>query len=187
VFLLETPGLRPSTDAIESEGMRRARAAMAQADRVLFMIDAVADPRAEGYRAERALLPPGIPVTLVYNKMDLLPAGGGISIAAAGETLLKLSALQGTGLDALRAHLLEMAGFQRENSGTLSARSRHLEALAAAAASLDAAEAQCRGARAAELVAEELRNAQRALGEITGFGTADELLGRIFAAFCIGK
>ena len=160
---------------------------MAQADRVLFMVDAAADPGAEGYAAERAQLPPGVPVTLVFNKADLLPPGTGIAADAAVSEAIVLSALQGTGLDALRTHLLETVGFQRENSGTLSARSRHLEALAAAAACLDEAEAQCRGARAPELVAEELRNAQRALGEITGFGTADELLGRIFATFCIGK
>ena len=187
VLLLDTAGLRHSTDAVESEGMRRARAAMAQADRVLFMIDAAADPRAASYAAERAQLPPGVPVTLVFNKVDLLPQGAGIAAGVAGTASIVLSALQGTGLDSLRTHLLEMAGFQREDSGTLSARSRHLEALAAAAASLDAAEAQCRGARAAELVAEELRNAQRSLGEITGASTADELLGRIFATFCIGK
>ena len=187
VLLLDTAGLRQSADAIESEGMRRARAAMAQADRVLFMVDAQADPQAAGYAAERGQLPPGVPVTLVYNKVDLLPAAAGIGAAAAVEAVLELSALHGTGLEALRTHLLEMAGFQRENSGTLSARSRHLEALALAAASLEAAEAQCRGARSAELVAEELRNAQRALGEITGADTADELLGRIFATFCIGK
>ena len=124
---------------------------------------------------------------MVFNKVDLLPPGAGNAADAAVSEAIVLSALRGTGLDALRAHLLETAGFQRENSGTLSARSRHLEALAAAASSLDAAEAQCSGARAAELVAEELRNAQRALGEITGAGTADELLGRIFATFCIGK
>jgi tRNA modification GTPase len=98
-----------------------------------------------------------------------------------------VSALQGTGIDALRTHLLEAAGFQRGNPGTLSARRRHLEALAAAGVFLEAADVQCRGARAAELVAEELRNAQQALGEITGAGAADELLGRIFASFCIGK
>jgi len=187
VLLLDTAGLRHSTDAIESEGMRRARSAMAQADRVLFMVDAAVDPKATGYAAEKAQLPPGVPVTLVFNKVDLLPPGAGNAADAAVSEAIVLSALRGTGLDALRAHLLETAGFQRENSGTLSARSRHLEALAAAASSLDAAEAQCSGARAAELVAEELRNAQRALGEITGAGTADELLGRIFATFCIGK
>lgn len=188
VLLLDTAGLRHSADAIEAEGMRRARAAMAQADRVLFLIDAAADPQALSFEAERAGLPVGVPVTLVYNKIDLLPAAVRVREGVAGaDARMTLSALQGTGVDALRAQLLEAAGYQRGNPGTLSARRRHLEALAAAGRFLEAADAQCRGARAAELVAEELRNAQQALGEITGAGAADELLGRIFASFCIGK
>jgi tRNA modification GTPase len=197
LLLLDTAGLRESTDAIEAEGMRRARAAMTQADRVLFLVDAAADPQAESFATERAQLPAGVPVTLVYNKVDLLRAGTdadcrktppGASTGPPGaDATLELSALRGTGLEALRAHLLEAAGFRREDSGTISARRRHLEALAATAAHLEAADGQCRKARAAELVAEELRQAQRALGEITRAGTADELLGRIFATFCIGK
>jgi tRNA modification GTPase len=195
LLLLDTAGLRASTDAIETEGMRRARVAMAQADRVLFLVDAVDDPRAASLASERAQLPPGVPVTLVYNKIDLAPAGHGAGKAGGSvpgsapgaEAALAISARTSTGLDALRAHLLEAAGFRREDAGTLSARRRHLEALEATAAGLDAADAQCRQAGAAELVAEELRNAQRALGAITGEGTADELLGRIFASFCIGK
>ena len=187
VLLLDTAGLRDSADSIETEGVRRARAAMAQADRVLFLVDAAADPQARSYAAERARLPGNVPVTLVYNKTDLLPPGGEGAPAIAGVMALRLSALNGTGLEALRAQLLASAGYQPENSGTLSARRRHLEALAATAAHLEAAARQCREAGAAELVAEELRNAQRVLGEITGPGTADELLGRIFASFCIGK
>ena len=187
LLLLDTAGLRDSTDSIETEGIRRARAQMGQADRVLFLVDAVADPQASSFGAERARLPANVPVTLLYNKTDLLPPGAANTPELPGVTSLPLSALNGTGLDRLRAHLLESAGYQRENSGTLSARRRHLEALGATAARLEAAELQCREARAAELVAEELRNAQRALGEITGAGTADELLGRIFATFCIGK
>ena len=187
VLLLDTAGLRDSTDSIETEGVRRARAAMAQADRVLFLVDAAADPQARSFATERARLPGNVPVTLVYNKTDLLPPGGEGAPATAGVMVLRLSALNGTGLETLRAHLLESAGYQPENSGTLSARRRHLEALATTAERLAAAETQCREAGAAELVAEELRHAQRALGEITGAGTADALLGRIFASFCIGK
>ena len=187
VLLLDTAGLRDSSNAIETEGMRRARAAIAHADRVLFLVDAALDPQATGFAAERARLPAAVPVTLVFNKADLLAAGSPACPGVPGVMTLMLSALQGTGLEALRAHLLETAGYQQENSGTLSARRRHLEALGAAAECLDAAEARCRGAGAAELVAEELRSAQRALGEITGAGTADELLGRIFSTFCIGK
>ncbi|HEV7431543.1 MAG TPA: tRNA uridine-5-carboxymethylaminomethyl(34) synthesis GTPase MnmE [Steroidobacteraceae bacterium] len=187
VLLLDTAGLRESGDSIETEGVRRARVAMAQADHVLFLVDAVLDPEAAGFVAERERLPANVSVTLVRNKTDLLPQGAPVAPAIAGVSQLRLSALEGTGLEELRLHLLEAAGYQRENSGTLSARRRHLEALAATAAHLAAAERCCSEALAAELVAEELRSAQRSLGEITGAGTADELLGRIFAAFCIGK
>jgi tRNA modification GTPase len=187
LLLLDTAGLRDSVDEIENEGVRRARAAIAQADRVLFLVDAAADPSALSFEAERARLPAHVPVTLIYNKTDLLPAGAARAPVIAGAASLALSALKGEGLDALRAHLLESAGYQQENSGTLSARRRHLEALEATARHLQAAEIQCRQAGAAELVAEELRQAQRALGEITGTGTTEELLGRIFATFCIGK
>ena len=187
VLLLDTAGLRDSRDAIDSEGVRRARAAMAQADRVLFLVDAAADPQALSFAAERARLPDSVPVTLVYNKTDLLAQGSIGGQAPAGVTALRLSALTGTGLEELRDHLLKSAGYQPEGSGTVSARRRHLEALAATAAYLQAADTQRREAGAAELVAEELSQAQRALGEIAGAGTADELLGRIFASFCIGK
>jgi tRNA modification GTPase len=101
--------------------------------------------------------------------------------------VLAISARSGAGLDALRRHLLDAAGYKPGEGGTLSARSRHLEALQRTAAHLQAAESQRLDARAAELVAEELRAAQQALGEITGQSTADELLGRIFGSFCIGK
>ena len=193
VLLLDTAGLREGGDTIESEGMRRARVAMSQADRVLFLVDAHADPRAASFAAERAQLPWRVPVTLVYSKLDLLgaadalPAQGDTAAAGAEVPRIAVSAQTGAGLDALRAHLLEAAGFQRQDSGLISARRRHLEALAATATHVEAAAAQCRAAGPGELVAEDLRAAQRALGEITGAGTADELLGRIFASFCIGK
>ena len=204
LLLLDTAGLRDSSDAIETEGVRRARAAMAEADRVLFLVDAAADPEARSLAAERDRLPPGVPVTVVYNKVDLTDAPGaagengaageGARVKAelaralpAGVAVLRVSARTGAGLDALGRHLLEAAGYRAPDSGTLSARRRHLEALNATAAALDAAEHQCTVAGAGELVAEELRAAQAALGGITGAGTADELLGRIFATFCIGK
>ncbi len=129
-------------------------------------------------------------MTILFNKIDLLDdraSGARILPALASVPQLRISASTGAGIDALRRHLLEAAGYQAEGSGALSARRRHLEALAATAAHLDSAERQCREAGAGELVAEELRSAQRSLGEITGTGTAEELLGRIFSAFCIGK
>ena len=191
VLLLDTAGLREGGDDIENEGMRRARAAMAQADRILFLVDPGVDPTGAALAAERAALPEGVPLTIVFSKMDLLappaPAASPSLESAPGAPQFSVSARTGAGLDALRTHLLEAAGFQGQDSGLISARRRHLEALAATSAHVDVAAAQCRAAGAGELVAEELRAAQRALGEITGGGTADELLGRIFASFCIGK
>ena len=197
LLLLDTAGLRESGDAIESEGMRRARAAMNDADRVLFLVDAGSDPQAASFAAERSRLPDGVPVTLVFNKIDLLakpdvggPVAGapvpGVPVPGAAATLT-LSAREGTGLEALRRHLLDAAGYQPGEGGTLSARSRHLDALRRVAAHLEAAERQRCEARAGELVAEELRGAQRALGDITGQQSADELLGLVFSTFCIGK
>jgi tRNA modification GTPase len=190
LLLLDTAGLRDSRDAIEAEGMRRARAAMAQADRVLFLVDALRDPGASSFEAERARIAPQVPVTLLFNKIDLLSvrdSGARVLPGLTGLPQLRISASTGAGLPELRRHLLEAAGYQAEGSGALSARRRHLEALVATAAHLDTAARQCHEAGAAELVAEELRAAQRSLGEITGAGTAEELLGRIFSAFCIGK
>jgi tRNA modification GTPase len=187
VLLLDTAGLRDSQDVIETEGMRRAREAMAGADRVLFLVDAAADPQAAAFASERARLPAGVPVTLVWNKCDLRGPGPPQASEAPDVPQFAVSARTGAGLDALRSHLLEAAGFQRQDSGLLSARQRHLEALAATAGHVEAAAARCCASGEGELVAEELRAAQRSLGQITGEGTADELLGRIFANFCIGK
>ena len=199
LLLLDTAGLRDSGDAIETEGVRRARAAMALADRVLFVVDAVTDPRASRYAAERAQLPAGVPVTLLLNKIDRLdagPAGTEAAVRAAGAgagvgdaavPVLAISAATGAGLDALRRHLLEAAGYSAPEGGVLSARRRHQEALGAAAERLAAAAQQCHAGGAGELVAEELRAAQQALDAIVGARGSDELLGRIFASFCIGK
>ena len=189
VLLLDTAGLREGGDDIENEGMRRARAAMAQADRILFLIDSSTDPQGAAFARERTRLPEGVPVTVLHSKADLVERGALASHVAMGTEapLFTVSAMTGAGLPELRAHLLEAAGFQGQDSGLLSARRRHLEALATTSAHVDAAAAHCRAAGAGELAAEELRAAQRALGEITGGGTADELLGRIFSSFCIGK
>jgi tRNA modification GTPase len=98
-----------------------------------------------------------------------------------------ISALNGTGIDVLRAHLKSCMGFRTAELGTISARQRHLEALARARQHVEEAQRQLSERRAGELVAEELRAAQQSLGEITGEFTSDDLLGRIFSSFCIGK
>lgn len=184
LHLVDTAGLRAQAgDAIEAEGIRRAEAAMGRADRILFVIDAAADPHAQAYQAGRARLPAGVPVTLVLNKIDL----GAPAAAPEGIESIRLSARTGEGLESLRSHLKTGMGFTHGGEGALSARGRHLEALAACGRHLHGAlDCLARGG-ARELVAEELRRAQLALGEILGTESSDELLGRIFSTFCIGK
>ena len=186
LHLLDTAGLRAQPgDAIEAEGIRRAEAALARADRILFVIDAAADPGASAYEAERARLPAQVPVTLVFNKIDLcVPAVGR---PAAGIDSIRVCARTGEGLETLRSHLKARMGFAHGGEGAISARARHLEGLARCAGHLHAAVQQLAQRCARELVAEELRRAQLALGEIIGSESSDELLGRIFGSFCIGK
>jgi tRNA modification GTPase len=186
LHVLDTAGLRESEDAVEREGVRRAAAEMTRADRVLFVIDAANDPDGRAFEAERARLPADVPVTLVFNKIDLA-TGLAIDDTVSGPPRLHVSAVTGTGLDLLRAHLKACVSFQTAGNGSISARRRHLEALARARECVETAARELEQRRAGELIAEELRLGQRALEEITGVFTADDLLGRIFSSFCIGK
>jgi tRNA modification GTPase len=183
IRLVDTAGLRQSADMIEQEGMRRARAQVARADLVLCVHDAVTGPDPEIH----ASLPLEIPITRIRNKIDLIgcePAIGRRDMPPE----IALSALTGAGLDLLRSHLTERAGLTGlSTEGAFTARRRHLDALERGLGWLESAQrALARGA-GAELLAEDLLQAQHAFGEITGRVTSDELLGRIFASFCIGK
>ena len=176
--LVDTAGLREAPDRVEQEGIRRARDELGRADLVLAVLDDQAPPPA-------LPLPAGVPVLWLHNKADLSGTPVHAERRADGEHLW-LSARTGAGLDTLRARLREAAGQGEGSEGAFSARARHLEALARGARHLAAAAAQLHQG-AGELAAEELRQAQDALGEITGRVDADALLGRIFADFCIGK
>jgi tRNA modification GTPase len=186
LHVLDTAGLREGGDAVEEEGIRRAHAEMRRADRVLFVIDAAEDPAGTAFREEHARLPPDVPVTLVFNKCDLAP-GLPVADTITGPPRILVSALSGSGLPELRAHLKSCMGYQSVEGGAVSARRRHLEALALARAHVEEAARQLSERRAGELVAEELRGAQQALATITGEFTTEDLLGRIFSGFCIGK
>jgi tRNA modification GTPase len=196
LHVIDTAGLRAAdeaaADVVEAEGIRRARAELARADRILFVIDAVADPSAEAYLQERSSLPPGVPVTLLINKIDQVDeARAKAKIDAAvnidAPAVFGISAKTRAGLDALRRHLKDCMGYEAAGEGAVSARARHIEALQRAERHAETAFRQLTESRAGELVAEELRLAQAALGEITGEFRADDLLGRIFGSFCIGK
>ncbi len=186
LHVLDTAGLREAHDLVEEEGIRRAQAEMARADRVLFVIDASLDRTGAAFREERSRLPREVPVTLVFNKCDLA-AGLPVADTVSGPPFITVSAATGAGLPELRAHLKQCMGFQGAEGGTVSARRRHLEALALARHHIEEASRQLTETRAGELVAEELRAAQQALAAVTGEFTTEDLLGRIFSGFCIGK
>ena len=178
--LVDTAGLREAGDAIEREGMRRARVELEHADLVLLVLDA-RDPQA-GLDAV-GTLPAGAAVLELCNKADLLDA-----LPADDAARLWLSAATGEGIGRLRARLRELAGGHagEGSDGEFSARARHVEALRQARDALDEAAAEFAGERL-ELAAEQLRRGHDALGAITGRISADDMLGHIFSTFCIGK
>lgn len=184
LHVVDTAGLRDSADPVEQEGVRRAWEAARSADRVLLVVDdALGFSAADRQILEQ--LPAGLAVTVVYNKVDLsgrAPQRDEEQQPAS----VSLSARTGEGLNLLREHLKQIAGFQPFGEGSFLARRRHLEALDRARLHLGGAQ-QCLQERAGELLAEELRLAQQALGEITGEFSSEDLLSKIFSSFCIGK
>jgi tRNA modification GTPase len=182
IHIVDTAGLRDTADAIEVEGVRRARAEAARADLVLYVVDGL---RGLG-DAETAAIPAEPAAVVVWNKTDL-PQAMPAPAFAHGAPVVAVSALTGAGLPALRERLKSAAGYQGVEAGVFTARRRHLDALARARTLFELAKARLGERSSFELVAEELRQAQRALGEITGEMTSDDLLGSIFGQFCIGK
>jgi tRNA modification GTPase len=185
LHILDTAGLRDDADLVEAEGIKRAREAMRSADRILYVVDGAQDASPDELFAEIEGLSSDAPVSVIVNKIDLLQRSSRYEQSSPPK--IELSATTGEGVELLRQHLKECVGFQGADAGTLSARRRHLDALARADVHLHEALRQLTERRAGELMAEELRQAQQALNEITGEFTADDLLGRIFSSFCIGK
>jgi tRNA modification GTPase len=184
LHLIDTAGLRESNDAVELEGIRRARAEIARADRILWIFDDKVDP---GHRAfTSSLLPAAIPVTFLRNKID--QSGTPAGLRESGDAIeIALSAKTGEGIDLLREHLKQCMGFSSGQEGEFIARRRHLDAIQRASEHLLTGQAALQGQGSGELLAEDLRQAQQALSEITGEFSADDLLGQIFSSFCIGK
>src|SRR3569832_1959347 len=181
---VDSAGLRESTDPVESEGIQRAWREIEQADRVLLVVDDQTGVGAD----ERALLqrlPAQPAVTVVHNKIELSGRAPGVWQDESGHHLA-LSAKQGDGIDLLRRHLADLMGYHG-GEGAFMARRRHLDALERALSLLGHGRTALASRRAVELMADDLRVAQCCLNEITGEFGADDLLGRIFADFCIGK
>ena len=181
--LVDTAGLHESIDVVEQEGMRRARAELARADVAILVTD-----NAHAATDVELLRECSVATTrlIVHNKIDLSGECARVDASSDAEIHLYLSARSGAGLDLLRSELARLAGRGEGTQGAFSARARHVRALQETAAHLEATRMHLQ-ARVGELAAEELRQAQRVLGEITGQYTSDDLLGAIFSSFCIGK
>lgn len=182
LHLIDTAGLRETDDAVEQHGIARTWRATENAHIALLLVDSnhgISDT--EHLILEK--LPAHIRRIWIHNKIDVSRETSRISIVE-HETHIYLSAKTGAGIELLKQSLLEHAGYQPGGEGVFMARARHINALQAVESHLQSA---CAHMHAAELVAEELRYAQEALGSITGEFTPDDLLGEIFSRFCIGK
>ena len=185
LHIIDTAGLRDSIDPVELEGMRRAWQQIEHADRILLLID----DRLGYTKLDRALIermPATAQLTLVFTKIDLTGRAAGSSSSDEG-IQLALSAKTTLGMDALRHHLKESVGYHGDSDGPFMARRRHIDALQRALEALLKGADQLQQRNAGELLAEDLRLAQHQLGSITGEYSSDDLLGEIFASFCIGK
>jgi tRNA modification GTPase len=191
LHIVDTAGLREGGDEIEKEGIRRAWLEMESADRILLVIDgSVAGDETRNSNSiwpqRHQFLNRDIPVTIIHNKCDLSGKTPGID-EADESPIIHLSAKMGVGINLLREHLKHCMGYKDDNEGHFSARRRHLQSLDHAAEYLRVGQQQLALAAAPELLAEDLRQCQNCLGEITGTVSSDDLLGEIFSSFCIGK
>lgn len=181
LHIVDTAGLRETIDIVEQMGVDRAKQTAKKADLILLLQEAGQD-NAQSNEELLQHIPEGVPRICVINKIDMVAQSPKI-VETPNETQVWVSAKTGDGLDLLRNKILQMVGWHAEG-GIYMARQRHLEALYRAKRHLSKADVQDLGA---ELLAEELREAQEALNSITGEFTADDLLGDIFRKFCIGK
>jgi len=181
VELVDTAGLRDDPDMIEAEGIKRARNALKNADAILWIQDAT-QPAENNHEEDIA---ENIPQIILRNKTDM--TGDSPGVQQQNPAILNISAKTGAGLDALRETIRQVAGYENLGDGAFTARRRHIDALNLAAQHFECGRDALNKNKAGEIFAEELKLAQSALGEITGSFTSDDLLGRIFSEFCIGK
>ena len=191
LHIIDTAGLRDSEDTVEQEGIRRAWNEIKQADRILYLIDNKTMTSENVLSSEdeqhiQQLRDAGPGITLIQNKIDSTGHPEGMN-ADEKEPTIYLSAKNNDGMTLLTQHLKECVGFQISGEGGFMARRRHIEALQRALNFVETGRDQLKQHQAGELLAEDLRQAQEALAEITGEFSSDDLLGKIFSSFCIGK
>lgn len=182
LHIIDTAGLRDSDDLVEKEGIKRAWQELKKADCVLLVVD-VNDLEHHHYLTKeiKRALPQEVPIITIFNKIDTLGHNAQIH-----NHTVYLSAKSGEGIDGLKQLIKHVVGYQ-PNEGHFLARRRHLHALDEAKNLLTIGQQQLTVHRAGELLAEDLRRAHQSLCEITGEFSSDDLLGRIFSSFCIGK
>lgn len=183
LHIIDTAGLRVSEDVVEQEGIRRALNVIEKADRLLYVISGESK---EEEADVLGWLPEEAGITFIHNKIDLKNIKPDI-VEAEDRTEVYLSVKTGEGVDLLRQHLKKCMGYENRTEGKYIARRRHIEAIVLAETHLDKASFNLNEIKAGELVAEELSLAQQALSSVTGEFSNEDLLGRIFADFCIGK
>lgn len=182
LHIIDTAGLRESEDVVEKEGIRRAWLELEKADCVLLVVD-INDAEHHHLLTKeiQSALPINVPIITVFNKIDTVAHGAQVQ-----ERTVYLSAKSGDGIDGLKQVIKKVVGYQ-PTEGQFLARRRHLQALDEAKNLLTIGQTQLSEHQAGELLAEDLRLAHQVLCEITGEFTSDDLLGRIFSSFCIGK
>jgi tRNA modification GTPase len=185
LHIIDTAGLRESDNIVEQMGIERAVEEIEKADAVLLLIDDNGDAEKEKIELV-AMLPPGCNYSVVYNKIDSSGRSAAIELNN-GISEIALSAKQGDGIEILRQHLKDKMGYNSTAEGSFMARRRHIGALQRVDEHLLNGKAHLEHNQTGELLAEELRQAQHDLSEITGEYTSDDLLGEIFSSFCIGK
>jgi len=181
LHIIDTAGLRESDNVVEKEGIRRAHEEIKKADKILLLIDST-DPEIDSIINT---LPSDSNITKIYNKIDLLGIEPEIKESEHGSQIY-LSVKKGIGMELLTDHLKQTVGYDSETDDVFIARRRHVEALNQSHIYVKNALLQLQN-EAGELVAEDLRQAQNHLAEITGAFSSDDLLGKIFSSFCIGK
>lgn len=185
LHIIDTAGLRDSEDPVESLGIQRTWGEIEKADRILLIVDDRVGVDAESLHIIHRF-PYDLAVTVVHNKIDLSGRAAMMWQDEIGDHVA-ISAKQGLGLDRLKQHLKDSMGFVKDGEGCFIARRRHIESLQSTARFLQHGKSALQQKRAGELLAEDLRLAHQSLGEITGEFTSDDLLGKIFSEFCIGK
>lgn len=185
LHIIDTAGLRETDDVVEQIGVQRAKQEVMQADHILYLVDASTTDLASAQAEVSAFVSENqvtIPLTLLMNKVDKIS-----QVPHQDEHVLYFSAKAKAGLNLLSEHLKRSIGYEQTSEGTFIARQRHLDALNTARQHLLTGTEQLHGFQAGEILAEELRLCQQALNEITGEFSSDDLLGKIFSSFCIGK